>query len=86
MFSYLQYKRIHEEVVDVIIQRIRSGALIVGEKLPPERVLADEMGVSRTSLRALESAEMSKHLIKARRNLSKNLKEAESTTGSKAKN
>jgi GntR family transcriptional repressor for pyruvate dehydrogenase complex len=51
MFSYLQHKRIHEEVVDVIIQRIRSGALTVGEKLPPERVLADEMGVSRTSLR-----------------------------------
>jgi GntR family transcriptional repressor for pyruvate dehydrogenase complex len=59
MFEPLQHKRIYEEVVDLIIQRIRSGALKVGQKLPPERVLAEEMGVSRTSLRealrALES-------------------------------
>lgn len=59
MFELLQHKRIYEEVVDMIIQRIRSGALIVGQKLPPERILAEEMGVSRTSLRealrALES-------------------------------
>jgi GntR family transcriptional repressor for pyruvate dehydrogenase complex len=59
MFEQLQHKRIYEEVVEMIIQRIRSGALKVGQKLPPERVLAEEMGVSRTSLRealrALES-------------------------------
>jgi GntR family transcriptional repressor for pyruvate dehydrogenase complex len=59
MFEQLQHKRIYEEVVDMIIHRIRSGALKVGEKLPPERVLAEEMRVSRTSLRealrALES-------------------------------
>jgi GntR family transcriptional repressor for pyruvate dehydrogenase complex len=59
MFEQLQHKRIYEEVVEMIVQRIRSGALTVGQKLPPERVLAEEMGVSRTSLRealrALES-------------------------------
>lgn len=59
MFELLQHKRISEEVVDMIIQRIRTGDLEVGQKLPPERVLAEEMGVSRTSLRealrALES-------------------------------
>jgi GntR family transcriptional repressor for pyruvate dehydrogenase complex len=59
MFEKLQHKRIHEEVVEMIVQRIRSGTLAVGHKLPPERVLAEEMGVSRTSLRealrALES-------------------------------
>ncbi|MDR1586245.1 MAG: FadR family transcriptional regulator [Treponema sp.] len=59
MFELLQHKRIYEEVVDMIIQRIRTGDLEVGQKLPPERVLAEEMGVSRTSLRealrALES-------------------------------
>ncbi|MDR2019634.1 MAG: FadR family transcriptional regulator [Treponema sp.] len=59
MFEQLQHKRIYEEVVDMIVQRIRSGALSVGQRFPPERVLAEEMGVSRTSLRealrALES-------------------------------
>jgi GntR family transcriptional repressor for pyruvate dehydrogenase complex len=59
MFEHLQHKRIYEEVVDMIVQRIRSGALTVGQRFPPERVLAEEMGVSRTSLRealrALES-------------------------------
>jgi GntR family transcriptional repressor for pyruvate dehydrogenase complex len=59
MFEQLRHKRIYEEVVDMIVQRIRSGALAVGQRFPPERVLAEEMGVSRTSLRealrALES-------------------------------
>jgi GntR family transcriptional repressor for pyruvate dehydrogenase complex len=59
VFEQLQHKKIYEEVVDMIIQRIRTGALTVGQKLPPERVLAEEMRVSRTSLRealrALES-------------------------------
>jgi GntR family transcriptional repressor for pyruvate dehydrogenase complex len=59
MFEQLQHKRIYEEVVDMIVQRIRSGTLAVGQRFPPERVLAEEMGVSRTSLRealrALES-------------------------------
>jgi GntR family transcriptional repressor for pyruvate dehydrogenase complex len=59
MFEQLQHKRIYEEVVDMIIQRIRLGALTVGQRFPPERILAEEMGVSRTSLRealrALES-------------------------------
>jgi GntR family transcriptional repressor for pyruvate dehydrogenase complex len=59
MFEHLQHKRIYEEVVDMIVQRIRSGVLAVGQRFPPERVLAEEMGVSRTSLRealrALES-------------------------------
>lgn len=58
MFEQLQHKRIYEEVVEMIIRRIRLGVLKVGQKLPPERVLAEEMGVSRTSLReALRSLE-----------------------------
>jgi GntR family transcriptional repressor for pyruvate dehydrogenase complex len=59
MFEQLQHKRIYEEVIEMIIQRIRRGKLEVGQRLPPERVLAEEIGVSRTSLRealrALES-------------------------------
>ncbi len=59
MFTVLPHKRIYEEVVEEIVRRIRTGELAVGQKLPPERVLADQLGVSRTSLRealrALES-------------------------------
>jgi GntR family transcriptional repressor for pyruvate dehydrogenase complex len=59
MFEQLQHKRIYEEVIGMMIQRIQSGILKVGQKLPPERALAEELGVSRTTLRealrALES-------------------------------
>ncbi|MDR1800269.1 MAG: FadR family transcriptional regulator [Lachnospiraceae bacterium] len=51
MFERLPHKRISEDIVDEIVSKIRTGSLKVGEKLPPERVLADELGVSRTSLR-----------------------------------
>jgi GntR family transcriptional repressor for pyruvate dehydrogenase complex len=51
MFERIQHKQIYEEVVELIIERVRTGDLKVGQKLPPERVLAEEMGVSRTSLR-----------------------------------
>ena len=59
MFEKMQYKRVYEEIIDIIISRICAGDLKVGQKLPPERVLAEDLGVSRTSLRyalrALES-------------------------------
>jgi GntR family transcriptional repressor for pyruvate dehydrogenase complex len=59
MFEQVQHKCIYEEVIDMIVGRIRSGSLTVGQRLPSERALAEEMRVSRTSLRealrALES-------------------------------
>lgn len=43
---------------EAIRQRIVEGDLAAGDKLPPERVLVDELGVSRTVLReALSSLE-----------------------------
>ncbi|MEW5735784.1 MAG: GntR family transcriptional regulator [Thermodesulfobacteriota bacterium] len=41
----------HERVVSVIAQKIFSGALRPGDKLPTERDLAREMDLDRTSLR-----------------------------------
>ena len=58
MFDQLQHKRVYEEVTDMIVQQIQSGALKAGQKLPSERVLLEEMRISRTSLRkALRSLE-----------------------------
>jgi GntR family transcriptional repressor for pyruvate dehydrogenase complex len=51
MFEQIEHKCIYEEVIDMIIGQIRSGSLTVGQKLPSERVLAEKMRVSRTSLR-----------------------------------
>lgn len=51
MFRVLPHKLVYEEIVEEIVHRIRSGELPVGMKLPPERVLAEQLGVSRTSLR-----------------------------------
>lgn len=41
----------HEKVVSILMEQIFSNRLVPGTKLPPERQLADEMDVDRTSLR-----------------------------------
>lgn len=41
-----------EGVLDIILDQITTGALTPGQKLPSERALALEMGVSRVSVRA----------------------------------
>lgn len=51
VFKVLPHKQIYEEIVEEISSRIRSGELPVGAKLPPERALAEQLGVGRTSLR-----------------------------------
>lgn len=40
-----------ERVADHFIAKIFTGALAAGERLPPDRELADQLGVDRTSLR-----------------------------------
>jgi len=55
--------RLYESIVKQIQSLISSGQLIPGQRLPPERELADELGVSRTSIReALRSLEMMGYL------------------------
>lgn len=44
-------ERLSDKVVHQLIQAIRSGELLVGEKLPPEAALADQLGISRGILR-----------------------------------
>src|SRR6056297_3128640 len=51
--------RLYESIVKQIQHLINEGDLIPGQRLPPERELSEELGVSRTSireaLRALET-------------------------------
>lgn len=58
MFSPVHNKRVFEHVVDQIQKQIISKELGKGDKLPPERELTEQLGVSRASvreaLRALE--------------------------------
>jgi GntR family transcriptional regulator, transcriptional repressor for pyruvate dehydrogenase complex len=58
-FSAVKSPRLFEEICGKIRERIAAGALKPGDKLPPERDLAVQFGVSRTVLReALRSLEI----------------------------
>ena len=51
VFSQIRSYKISEEIVYQIKSLIKEGKLQPGEKLPPERTLADSLGVGRSSLR-----------------------------------
>lgn len=58
-FTQLKSRRTHEEIADKLREMIVSGHLKDGDKLPPERDLAQQLGVGRHSLRdALRTLEM----------------------------
>src|SRR5262245_46133338 len=51
-------QRVAEEIVEQLRGLILQGSYIPGQKLPPERRLAEELGVNRASLReAIKSLE-----------------------------
>jgi GntR family transcriptional regulator, transcriptional repressor for pyruvate dehydrogenase complex len=51
MFQTIKPHKITEEIVDQIKELIRTGELLPGDKLPPERELSRIFGVGRSSLR-----------------------------------
>ncbi len=56
-----------EETVERLGTAIRTGLLAAGSKLPPERQLAEELGISRSTLRqALTTLVQTGHLTSAR--------------------
>jgi GntR family transcriptional repressor for pyruvate dehydrogenase complex len=58
MLEPLKKTRLYEEIVKQMIDLIEGGSLKPGDKLPPERQLAEELNVSRTAIReALRSLE-----------------------------
>ena len=51
MFKLIQTKKVYMQVVEQVRDLIKSGKLKPGDKLPPERILAERLGVSRPSIR-----------------------------------
>jgi DNA-binding FadR family transcriptional regulator len=51
MFAAVQQRRLYRQVADQIRKQIEHGKLAVGERLPGERELAEELGVSRPTIR-----------------------------------
>ena len=50
-FDKVEIQRKHQHVAEQILSAIKRGLYKPNDKLPPERVLAEEMGVSRNSIR-----------------------------------
>jgi DNA-binding FadR family transcriptional regulator len=58
-FQPIKARRVFEEICDRVRAELASGSLRSGDKLPPERELALQFGVSRTAVReALRSLEI----------------------------
>ncbi|MDB5627324.1 MAG: GntR family transcriptional regulator, partial [Tardiphaga sp.] len=52
----IQRRKLYHEVLDRLLQRIRSGEIAAGEHLPSERDLMETYGVGRPAIReALQS-------------------------------
>lgn len=52
-----------EQASQILRKRIREGVYAPGERLPSEDELAEEMGISRTTLRAAMSALVAEGLV-----------------------
>ena len=57
----------YELVVECIRRAIHIGTYIPGDKLPPERLLAEHLGVSRTTLREAVRVLASEGYVESRR-------------------
>ena len=67
VFEPVQAPTTFEETVERLGSAIRLGLLSPGDQLPPERELADQLGISRSTLRqAILTLTQSGHLTSAR--------------------
>ena len=51
IFSSITQRKVSEKIVEQIISLIKEGKLSPGDRLPPERLFAEQLGVGRSSLR-----------------------------------
>ncbi len=66
MLNKLQVPRISDAIASTLERRILEGSLKSGDRLPPERELAAELGVSRPSLREAIQKLASKGMVQSR--------------------
>src|SRR5437763_14864017 len=66
-YSPVPVRNAFEVTVERLAQSIRLGVLVGGERLPPERELAETLGVSRVTLREAIGALRAAGLIESRR-------------------
>ncbi|OZB16146.1 MAG: transcriptional regulator PdhR, partial [Marinobacter sp. 34-60-7] len=64
--SHIPHKRLADTIVEQLETMILEGTLHPGQKLPPERVLAEQFGVSRPSLREAIHRLASRGLLNSR--------------------
>lgn len=65
-FERIASQRIYQQIVDQISRMIADGTLKPGDRLPPERQLAEEFGVSRAAVREALSALVLMGLVEVR--------------------
>jgi GntR family transcriptional repressor for pyruvate dehydrogenase complex len=63
--SFPTNSRLYQEVVDHIQQQILTGALRPGDRLPPERTLVQQYGISRTAVREALRSLAAKGLVES---------------------
>ena len=67
MFTPVQTRRTFEEAVEQIAEKVKLGELAVGDRLPSERALAEQMEISRPTLREAVRVLVDSGLIDVRR-------------------
>jgi GntR family transcriptional repressor for pyruvate dehydrogenase complex len=65
MYKVIQSSRLYEQIVQQIEESVLNGGLKEGDKLPAERELALQFGVSRTAVREAIKALQEKGLVEA---------------------
>jgi len=65
MYKVVRSSRLYEQIVQQVEESIQKGALKTGDKLPPERELAQQFGVSRTAVREAVKALREKAFVEA---------------------
>ncbi|MCL4296904.1 MAG: FadR family transcriptional regulator [Anaerolineae bacterium] len=63
MYSTIHSSRLYEQIIQQIQSLVVEGVLRPGDKLPPERELAEQFGVSRTAVREAVKALSEKGLV-----------------------